>query len=344
MRGMKRGSLFFGFLTAAAGCIFIGMTALADGDRFAGSSTYRDENGNICVDFDEVQVYLPSDWSGKCQMSPSGDEVAFYQTKSRKLYTEELGFPNGGWLFSLAYSDELDFLDLPSYSVLGNADGGTYYIVYPTDVQGYVENSEAMSEYCSMNEDIPWIETNICLANEDESIDFFTDSEYILPLSSTSYLTEDDISDMDADELQMAINEIYARHNRKFVLPEVQSYFNSRSWYDGFIEAEDFDVSVMNAYEGANISLLADRLNKVKANPQIITVPESDTKDCYGMIIEAGDGYFRVRQEDGSVIQFWYEYADLDDMGIAANQLKTGAITSLIYDAESYQALEILIF
>lgn len=333
-------------LAAAAGTLLLGTAALADEGRFDNSSTYRDQNGNICVDFGEVQVYLPSDWSGKCQMAPSDGTVAFYQTKSRQLYTEEFGHANGGWLFSINYSEELDFLDDPNYEILGESNDVIYYISYPTDVQGYMNDSEAMAEYSHMAEDLDWIEANIVLpyAEEIEWDDFYSDQEHILPLSSSAYLSLDDIDQMDADELQMAINEIYARHNRKFVLPEVQEYFDSLSWYEGLIEAADFDVSVMNQYETANIALLVDRMNEVKKNSQNITLPSTGTKDCYGMIIESGDGYFRVRQEDGSIIQFWYDYDDLDDMYLSAEDLEAGSTVSLIYDTNSYQALDILVF
>ena len=71
---------------------------------------------------------------------------------------------------------------------------------------------------------------------------------------------------MSADEIQMAITEIYARHHRTFVLQEVQDYFNSKSWYSGTIEAADFDVSVMNTYECANINLMVDYLKNFKSN------------------------------------------------------------------------------
>ena len=65
---------------------------------------------------------------------------------------------------------------------------------------------------------------------------------------------------MNADEVQMAINEIYARHHRLFVLKDVQEYFDSKSWYDGYISAENFDTSVMNVYECANINLMVSYL------------------------------------------------------------------------------------
>lgn len=344
---MKTKKFFQNMILSTAICTLLtGTTAFADENVFSDSETYRDDNSNICVDFGEIQVHLPANWSGLCQMSASDDSVAFYQTKSRNLYKQDYGYATGGWLFSINCSEELDFLEHPNYEILGSCDGLTYYITYPTDVQGYIENAEAMTEYSSMYEDLTWIEDNIYLPYGDEIVwdDYYSSDEHILPQSSTEYLELEDIEDMDAAELQMAINEIYARHHRRFVLTEVQEYFDSCSWYEGTIEAADFDVSVMNTYEGANIALLVERMNEVKANPQDVAGISSGTKDCYGMIIESGDGYFQVRQSDGTVIQFWYEPADLDDMGILEEELSAGATVSLIYTLESYQAVDILIF
>lgn len=345
---MKTKKLFQNMILSTALCALLtGATAFADESVFSDSETYRDENGNICVDFGEIQVHLPADWSGLCQMSPSDSEVAFYQTKSRNLYKQDYGYATGGWLFSINCSRELDFLNHPNFEVLGSCDGLTYYITYPTDVQGYMDDSEAMAEYSSMYEDLDWVEENIYLPYGDAIVwdDYYSSTEHILPTSSVEYLDLDDIDTMDADELQMAINEIYARHHRKFVMTEVQEYFDSCSWYEGLIDPEDFDVSVMNTYESANISLLVDRMNKVQANPQLISgTSNADTKDCYGMIIESGDSYFQVRQSDGTVIQFWYDPADLGDMGLTVQDLSVGSTVSLIYTLESYQAIHILIF
>ncbi|MCC8137573.1 MAG: YARHG domain-containing protein, partial [Clostridiales bacterium] len=57
---------------------------------------------------------------------------------------------------------------------------------------------------------------------------------------------------------QMAINEIYARHGRRFNKESVQEYFDSMSWYTGTVDPDDFDTAVLNTYETANIALLLE--------------------------------------------------------------------------------------
>ena len=58
-------------------------------------------------------------------------------------------------------------------------------------------------------------------------------------------------------ELTYAKYEIYARKGCKFDSSEVQNYFNSKSWYNPTIEAEDFSDSLLNYYEIENLALLA---------------------------------------------------------------------------------------
>lgn len=338
---MKRRFLLCAALTAAV-LLSAGLpaTSFAEGNIWS-STTSRDSEGNICIDFEEVQVLLPASWSGKCQMSTSDTSVSFYQIKSRDLWTQELGYANGGWLFSINCAQNFDFLDNPNYLSIGTGSEGIYYASFPTDVQAYTDNEEAASEFFAMADDVEWIKENISLMASDISASITAD--YILPNSSTSYLTETDLDGLSADQVQMAINEIYARHHRKFVLPEVQEYFDSKSWYEGYIEADDFDVSTMNAYEGSNIDLLVKRLNTADTSAQSAQ-SQTSSQDAYGMIIESGDGYFRMRQEDGSVTQFWYDSEKLAEMGITEEALQAGAIASLIYDADSYEALSILVW
>jgi hypothetical protein len=341
MRGRK---LFYAaFAVISTGILSLApMTAFADESRWD-YSTSRDANNDICIDFEEIQVTLPASWSGNVQMGTNTDSVSFYQTKSRQLWTDELGFPNGGWLFSIEFSDSYDFLDNPSYMTIGESVSGIYYATFPTDMQGYSEDSEAYAEYQSMAEDVEWIKQNITITNPADTL-ISVDGDYIFPQSSSAYLRESDLDGLDDDEVQMAINEIYARHHRKFVIQSIQDYFNSKSWYDGYIEADDFDVSVMNTYEGANIALMVQHLNSSVATDQNVTILTDTTKDAYGMIIESGSGYFRVRIEDGSAIQFWYDSAKLSNMGLTTDSLKVGATVSLIYDSDSYEALSILVW
>lgn len=79
---------------------------------------------------------------------------------------------------------------------------------------------------------------------------------YVFRTSSCQYLTESDLMGLDAFTCKIARNEIYARYARLFNDPELQTYFNGKSWYDGLIEPDEFDDSKLNEYERANLDLI----------------------------------------------------------------------------------------
>ena len=85
--------------------------------------------------------------------------------------------------------------------------------------------------------------------------------DYIFPDSDSRYLTDEDLTGYSSDQLELAKNEIYARHGRKFVTQRIADYFNSKSWYKGTEDPETFDNNqgdIFNEYEVANISRIAD--------------------------------------------------------------------------------------
>ncbi len=83
-------------------------------------------------------------------------------------------------------------------------------------------------------------------------------SEYFIPDSDSRYLIMDDLEGYSEDDCRIARNELYARHGRKFTDENLRSYFESKSWYEGTIEPEDFDDSVFNEYEIANRDLIVE--------------------------------------------------------------------------------------
>lgn len=74
--------------------------------------------------------------------------------------------------------------------------------------------------------------------------------------SNSSYLSEDTVKNMSSSEVDLAINEIYARHGLIFTNPELDSYFRSQDWYTPRYTISEFDMGVLNEYEEANFNLL----------------------------------------------------------------------------------------
>ncbi len=99
---------------------------------------------------------------------------------------------------------------------------------------------------------------------EDSSAEDAEKTYFLLPNSNREPLKESDISDMTAQQLRLARNEIYARHGRKFQDQELQAYFNSQPWYAGFIEPEDFNENMLNDVERENAEILKKEEEKKK--------------------------------------------------------------------------------
>lgn len=95
---------------------------------------------------------------------------------------------------------------------------------------------------------------------ESETETEIQNNDYILPESASKYLTKKDIKGMTLQEINYAKNEIYARRGRRFKSTELQEYFDSKEWYNGTIDPDDFDKNyvdkLFNAYEKENAEFL----------------------------------------------------------------------------------------
>lgn len=90
---------------------------------------------------------------------------------------------------------------------------------------------------------------------------YSTYNDYVLPGSNSSVYSYDVLRGLSAWELRVARNEIYARHGRMFNDADLQAHFNSKSWYNGTIPADQFNADVLNATELENIK----RIQEVEA-------------------------------------------------------------------------------
>ncbi len=97
------------------------------------------------------------------------------------------------------------------------------------------------------------------LEGTEEYEDKNTDDEYIFPDSSDRLLTEDDLKGLSNEELRRGRNEIAARHGRKFSDESLQKYFESKSWYEGTVDADDFNKKVrLNDIELKNMDFIKE--------------------------------------------------------------------------------------
>ncbi len=62
-------------------------------------------------------------------------------------------------------------------------------------------------------------------------VDAYDANGYVLAESSSKLLTEADLAGLSKSQLQLARNEIFARHGRIFKKQELQKFFESKTWY-----------------------------------------------------------------------------------------------------------------
>lgn len=87
------------------------------------------------------------------------------------------------------------------------------------------------------------------------------DSSYDFPELSTRVLTSEELNAMDLQQVQLAINQIYAVHHLKFENPTYKAHFEQKSWYTGTVESTNAQ-SIEDGLKGAeqkNFYLLVDR-------------------------------------------------------------------------------------
>lgn len=90
-----------------------------------------------------------------------------------------------------------------------------------------------------------------------EAISDDTEGYYIIKDSSVRYLDGSEIQNYSTEELQLIINEIYARHGREFQHQNNIDYFSSMPWYNPIPGKSDQEIeNEFNDYERANVALL----------------------------------------------------------------------------------------
>lgn len=131
------------------------------------------------------------------------------------------------------------------------ADGILYYSIQPTDVTGYMDDEEILSEFQSLEQEVPMMLASLEI-NADNC--YYDAEEYEIPISNILALTKEDMLNMSENELWIARNEIFARYGRKFQNEYLQRYFDSCSWYQP--KSDTVDENMLNDAEKHNLDLI----------------------------------------------------------------------------------------
>lgn len=126
------------------------------------------DDGSMIYDFEEVEIMLPTDWRGKIRIKVEDNGVSFYHDASREKWMETSG-TEGGKLFTLSYSVNDDFTELPDYSYMGFSDESVmnYFMIFPTDVQGYMQDASVAEEFQQLYGEIDYVKEHACMLTEE---------------------------------------------------------------------------------------------------------------------------------------------------------------------------------
>ena len=139
-------------------------TVYAAGDELLAFVNDISDDGSMIYDFEEVEISLPADWRGKVRVRVDDNGVSFYHDESRSKWMETSG-TDGGKLFTLSYSVNDDFTELPDYSYIGFSEESVmnYFLIFPTDAQGYMEDESISAEYQKLFSEIDYIKEHACM-------------------------------------------------------------------------------------------------------------------------------------------------------------------------------------
>lgn len=165
------------------------------------------------------------------------------------------GWGNSGTLHMQFRNDSI-YVEILNYC---EADGGSDY-----GISGYYElirENEAESREKELENTIDersqyYRASAYYLENVREARDVSNVNE---PLFATNkqYYTKENFENEPKLVIHLAKNEIYARHGYIFKNEDLYNYFMGCVWYNPTCKAEDFDDSVLNEYEKANLEILA---------------------------------------------------------------------------------------
>ena len=221
------------------------------------------------------QYYVPDDLSQYVQdvfdsLQHAIDDGAGDQLDNMKAQMEEMisGLETEDINFINSIKSAVDDLDLSGAtdeekSALDNYVNEIQQLIDSKTFQQAIERAQSYVDYANQVEQAILAREEEKRQSEEESRKESEEAEaakrdYICPGSDSRYLTESDVSGLSDWELLLARNEIYARHGRKFDDPDIRAYFESKSWYNGTIDPDNFDASVFNVYEKANIEFIQE--------------------------------------------------------------------------------------
>ncbi|GBO54347.1 serine/threonine kinase [Pseudanabaena sp. lw0831] len=80
-------------------------------------------------------------------------------------------------------------------------------------------------------------------------------------------ISDSDVANKSAIELDVMRNEVFARYGRRFKDPELQSYFNMQPWYKAIYEPDKFPEGLLTPTEQRNLEYIRDFQTRISQKP-----------------------------------------------------------------------------
>lgn len=232
----------------------------------------------------------------------------------RYIRTKKKGF---GKVINIALITWASFVFLISLIPVDDSSNNVAETIVETtqDATNLVATEESETEFESKEESTE--EPTFSVANQSEVFETIDElilmpTEYFIKDSNSKYLEESDIVGLSSNELQAAINEIYARYGCIFKSDEWNSIFDTLDWYIPQVTISDFDTSVFNDFEVKNIEFLTEKQETISAsNLETQWIYGEYEKNSnlvyanleYGFYTDSGEEYVSLngKSKDGSI-------------------------------------------
>lgn len=198
------------------------------------------------VRYDDFTVTLPDEYAKNVIILGGNDGFSLMQKKSYD-YDEAMGF-----MCSFNKADN-SIATFAGEKMLKYTPKNMYYINYPTDVPCAFEVEGVMEDYSMLTSFCDEIEASLTI----DSDEVYSAQDYVLPMSEFKDVDSNIIEFMDINSLNIALNEIYARHGESYANdPYLNTHFKRCAWYspsgkkvadEDLNEVETRNVKAINA-------------------------------------------------------------------------------------------------
>lgn len=155
----------------------------------------------------------------------------------------------------------------------------------------------------SLPSSVEYTNENVNLLCNEEVI---SSNYFVIPYSSTRYLNESDLRGLNTEELEIARNEIYARHGYQFQQKKLINYFNNQSWYRR--SNTKVTTSSLSKMEYANVMLIQKQERKLHNSTN------SSYEYYYGNFVIPDSSYRRITTEE-------LRYLSKFELAVARNEI-----------------------